>query len=591
MLIKFFPNGRGGGDPPVNYLTAATVLAYDASRALMRDEAGCAMTRRREPLPEVLAGDPERTRLLIDACPHQWSYRSGVISFAAEDTPDEAQQRRTIAAFEDLAFAGLERDQVDMLWVRHRHEGRVELHFLTPRMELGSGKSLNIAPPGYRKAMDALRDVLNKTYGWADPEDPARARDARPQLEAKVRAQGREEIQHWLEDLTAEGRITDRKTMLEALESAGFNLPRQGKAYLTVEDPDSGTRWRLKGEMFHADWTREKTAFRALEREHGEPAPGADRSTTGAELASTATARLAGLALADLRARLAQHLERRASYNRKRYPHIARGAGTQAQQQLQRDAEQEPERTAAGGERSSEDPSAEPQATGDRGLSTGPDDQLQATLADAGFDRSFLDADHPGGGDGRRQPPQRHTALRGPEWGETWSEGLHGPLLRHKNGGSPLVQGERKPIHLQGEQINDAGLSVWQPKEAPSRERGAPADADTARARVADLGRAVEHRLRANISTAESLGRALNRLADTASRFARNLSDRFHHLSNALRRSLGQLALHPGSRYSRTRSPDRSLAGHHERGSGSLATRDAGERSVRRKDRGKGPER
>jgi hypothetical protein len=102
------------------------------SRRRPAPKAARAMTRHREPLPEVPAGGPERTRLLIDACPHQWSYRSGVISFAAEDAPDEAQQRRTMEAFEDLAFAGLERDQVDMLWVRHRHEGRVELHFLTP---------------------------------------------------------------------------------------------------------------------------------------------------------------------------------------------------------------------------------------------------------------------------------------------------------------------------------------------------------------------------------------------------------------------------------------------------------------------------
>ncbi len=44
--------------------------------------------------------------------------------------------------FEELAFAGLDPDGYDMLRVRHSHEGRIELHFCTPRMELESGKSL-----------------------------------------------------------------------------------------------------------------------------------------------------------------------------------------------------------------------------------------------------------------------------------------------------------------------------------------------------------------------------------------------------------------------------------------------------------------
>lgn len=52
-----------------------------------------------------------------------------------------------------------------MLWVRRTHKGRVELHFVTPRMELVSGSSLYIAPPGYQRDYNALRDALNKEHG------------------------------------------------------------------------------------------------------------------------------------------------------------------------------------------------------------------------------------------------------------------------------------------------------------------------------------------------------------------------------------------------------------------------------------------
>ena len=92
MLIKFFLNGKGAGAGPVGYLIAREVLAYDANRDLVRDADGQPLTVLRDPLPEVLRGDPSRTEALIDASRHQWTYRAGVISFAAEDAPSEAQQ-------------------------------------------------------------------------------------------------------------------------------------------------------------------------------------------------------------------------------------------------------------------------------------------------------------------------------------------------------------------------------------------------------------------------------------------------------------------------------------------------------------------
>ncbi|WP_051371844.1 hypothetical protein [Leisingera aquimarina] len=71
MLIKFFPNGKGAGAGPVGYLVVREVLDYDANRDLIRDADGQPMTVARDPLPEVLRGDPVRTEALIDAGRHQ----------------------------------------------------------------------------------------------------------------------------------------------------------------------------------------------------------------------------------------------------------------------------------------------------------------------------------------------------------------------------------------------------------------------------------------------------------------------------------------------------------------------------------------
>ena len=308
MLIKFFRNGKGAGVGPVGYLVADKVLAYDDNRDLIRDADGQPMTVTREPLPEVLRGNPDRTEALIDASRHQWTYRAGVISFAATDAPTEEQQAEVMDHFERLAFAGLDPTQYEVLWVRHTHEDRVELHFCTPRLELTTGRSLNIAPPGYEKAFDSLRDVMNQRHGWADPMELERTQEVRDTIETPTRAQGREELHSWIQDQISVGLITDRASMLDALVDAGFDIPRTGKAYLTAQDPDTGERWRLKGEIFHEDWQADP-AEREAERGTGHDPAGLRR--------------LDGIPARELQDRFEHHCDHRASYNRDRYPHLS----------------------------------------------------------------------------------------------------------------------------------------------------------------------------------------------------------------------------------------------------------------------------
>ncbi|WP_286196681.1 relaxase/mobilization nuclease domain-containing protein [Tropicibacter sp. R15_0] len=248
MIISFFSTGTGGGAAPVDYLTAREVLTYDENRNLIRDDTGQPQTKIRDPLPEVLHGNPDQTRDLIDASANKWSYTAGVISFADSDDPSPDAQQETIELFEALAFAGLDRDQYDCLWVRHTHEGNVELHFCAPRLELSTGKALNIAPPGHETAFSSLRDLMNKTHGWADPLDPERAREVRATIEAPTRA-GREALHDWILDQISIGIITDRASMTDVLSEAGFEIPRASKNYITAKDPDTGERWRLKGEI------------------------------------------------------------------------------------------------------------------------------------------------------------------------------------------------------------------------------------------------------------------------------------------------------------------------------------------------------
>ena len=45
--------------------------------------------------------------------------------------------------------------------------GGAHLHVLTARCDLETGRSLNIAPPGWKKTFDPLRDAFNAEHGWS----------------------------------------------------------------------------------------------------------------------------------------------------------------------------------------------------------------------------------------------------------------------------------------------------------------------------------------------------------------------------------------------------------------------------------------
>ncbi|MEP4196000.1 MAG: relaxase/mobilization nuclease domain-containing protein [Aliishimia sp.] len=318
MIISFFSSGTGGGAAPVDYLTAREVLAYDENRNLIRDDFSQPLTKIRDPLPEVLHGNPDRTRDLIDASTNEWSYTAGVVSFADNDQPSEDAQQEAIELFEALAFAGLEADRYDCLWVRHVHEGNVELHFCTPRLELATGRALNIAPPGHEAAFGTLRDVLNKTHGWADPMEPDLARDFKLVRESADRAEARQVIIGALYDQIDAGLITDRASMVAFFEDTGFEITRQAAKSISVRDPEFSKPFKLEGVLTHENWSPTRHAEIAAEYE------------TGAD--ANRTRRLDGISHDSLRADLADHIERRADYNEERYgalsvsqPELVRG--------------------------------------------------------------------------------------------------------------------------------------------------------------------------------------------------------------------------------------------------------------------------
>ena len=299
MIVGFSKYSSGSGKRVCNYLT---------------NEKNPVTNELRDVCPEVIQGDIEKTVSLIDSLEFKHTYTSGVLSFAPGKTVTPKMEKEIISDFEKAAFAGLERDQYTILWVRHGHAQHHELHFVVPRVELSTGKSMNIKPPGKeaKQLFDDFRTLVNERYGFARPDDPERARVcALPNYLEKLKAEERrlgkevkedirEGIHKAIEKQVSHGLIKSRDDVIKVLHESDFQTPRIGKDYITVSDGEK--KIRMKGLFYEQQ-------FKSI---------GAIKGKLRGEALS-----IEGDRARDIRSvskRFEGACERRAEYNHKRFP-------------------------------------------------------------------------------------------------------------------------------------------------------------------------------------------------------------------------------------------------------------------------------
>ena len=266
MHIKFLAHGTGNPQKALDYLLAK------------HDHNGV-------PRPEVrvLRGNPKLVADLAESLSFVHRYTSGVISWHAEDDPSEEEVRAVLDDFERVAFAGMEPDQYSYaaIW----HGGHV--HVFAARVELRSGLSHNMAPPGRQKAFDHLRDYWNYTKGWARPDDPLRARQVQPgpmfkknlaatrRVEADEllsafdaepdfdsREQRKAAVVAWIRGRILANAINTREDVISSLKEV-CTVNRSGKDYISIRLSPDDKPIRLKGTMFDERFDAE--AIRAAE--------------------------------------------------------------------------------------------------------------------------------------------------------------------------------------------------------------------------------------------------------------------------------------------------------------------------------------
>lgn len=245
MLVKFFARGTGKGSSVMSYL----VQPVNANG------------QRREPLPEVLSGDPTLCASLIDSIERKHKYTSGVIAFHDDDEPSLEQQLAVMDEFEKVSFSGLEPNQYHCCWVRHEHCGNVELHFVTPKIELNTGKQLNIKPPGSTKVYDTFRDYFNTQNDWADPDAPERAQELRLQLnmsqtQKRLKEQLHSYIKGCRDQAIQNGLDYNRKSVLSDLNALdGVSVSKEQTSSVSVILDGHKRPINLPGEVYEEQYS------------------------------------------------------------------------------------------------------------------------------------------------------------------------------------------------------------------------------------------------------------------------------------------------------------------------------------------------
>lgn len=252
MHIKFLDHGKGSPAKASAYL-------LDKLDHLGNVRAGI----------EVLKGDATTFNAICDSSPHLWKYTSGVIAWSKDDEPTDEQIKEVLDDFEKHAFAGLEQSQHHLFAVLHTDDdGSKHIHVLTPRIDLESGKSLNIAPPGHEKHFDSLRDFFNTKYQWSRPDDLLLMQTTQePNHIAKLNAQAKKilneqdltnltksqfckVIDNYVKTLLKTQTVKNRAEIVNCIEQLEGVASVRAQQTVTVT-LNNGKKHRLSGDFYH----------------------------------------------------------------------------------------------------------------------------------------------------------------------------------------------------------------------------------------------------------------------------------------------------------------------------------------------------
>ena len=237
MLVKFLRTYTGGGLGSINYLLNE------------RKAAGTA---------RVIKGDENLTRAIIKGITYKQKTCFGVLSFEERhDFLTEEQKLKIIKDFEYALLGEYMLERTNVLWVEHSDkDGRLELNFLIPKIDLETDRSFNPYFAKYDQTrIDLIKRIINDEYGLSSPDDPAKEQTILSSKKNINHYKNLEELDQKLCDLVKQGYIKNRDHMIELLTQSGIEITRINKKGITIILPTKKTKNRLQGGIYDADFT------------------------------------------------------------------------------------------------------------------------------------------------------------------------------------------------------------------------------------------------------------------------------------------------------------------------------------------------
>lgn len=238
----------------------------------------------RDPEPVILEGDPKAMKFICDKLDFKNKYTTGVLSFNLEETARIAAnpelKDQILQDFKDFAFAGVPDNARQFLAIEHSHTGRLEIHYMMPRVHLESGKYRNPFPPNYNGLKgkghnkdfiyenDSYTDHACIKFGLKNPKDLDIARDLKIE-KFDPEASTKRDVHKFVNKLVVSGHITCREDVEDYLKRAGGTITRSGEDYLSVKFADNQKAMRFKGE-FYGKHTFGEAALSAKEFDSGQ---------------------------------------------------------------------------------------------------------------------------------------------------------------------------------------------------------------------------------------------------------------------------------------------------------------------------------
>ncbi len=241
----------------------------------------------RDPAPVILEGDPQSFIQICESINFKNKYTSGVLTFSLEETllinSTPGLKDEIFQDFKDFAFAGIAEDCRNILAVEHTHTegGRLEIHYVIPRVNMETGKYWNPFEPNYDgkrgkgnnykflEQNDAYVDYACIKFGLQNPRDLSVARDIKISKFDR-RSASKREVHGHVVDMVISGHITCREDIEGFLKEAGGKITRRADDYISVKFGDRKAM-RFEGGLY------DKNKFGAASiREKGIYAEGRD---------------------------------------------------------------------------------------------------------------------------------------------------------------------------------------------------------------------------------------------------------------------------------------------------------------------------